>query len=74
MMYISYYLLRLVFVSASAQQITKLQIFFETSAIVDNVSYEQEQKSYMYPTREGIIVGVLGRIQKLLEKNMTHDA
>lgn len=44
MMYISYYLHRLAFVSASAVWIAKLRIFFGTLAIVDKVNKRHGQK------------------------------
>lgn len=43
-MYISYYLHRLVFVSASAVYGAKLRIFFETSTAVDKVNARHGQK------------------------------
>lgn len=45
MLYISYYLHRMVFVSASAVYIAKLRNFFGTSAIVDKVNELLGQKS-----------------------------
>ena len=45
MMYISYYLHRLVFVSASAVYSAKLRNFFETSAIGDKVNERHGQES-----------------------------
>mgnify|MGYP000338594272 CR=1 FL=1 len=43
-MYISYFLIILVFVSKSAVKFTKLRKFYETLFIVGKVSYEHEQE------------------------------